>query len=76
MDEAYIVSGFLNYIYKIFNGFLASFGRFWPFLEDLEPFLRPDLGGKLGVCCQLQAYINQRFLEALEEVQNRKMLKN
>jgi hypothetical protein len=47
----------------IFNGFLTSFGRFSPFLEDLGPFLRPDLGGKLGVCYPLQAYINQRFLK-------------
>jgi hypothetical protein len=60
----------------IFNGLLARFGRFNPFLEDLGPFLRPDLGGKLGVCYQLQAYINQRFLKPWREVQIRKMLMN
>jgi hypothetical protein len=54
--------GFKLYI-MIFSDFITSFGRFSPFLEDLGPFLRPNLGGKLGVCCQLQAYINQRFLE-------------
>jgi len=48
---------------KIFNGLLARFGRFNPFLEDLGPFLRPDLGGKLGVCCQLDAYIKHRLLK-------------
>jgi hypothetical protein len=64
-------SGFLT-IYKIFIDFSANFGRFWPLLEDLELFLRPDLGGKLGVCCQLQAYINQRFLEALERFKEEK----
>jgi hypothetical protein len=52
------------HIIKIFIDFFSSFERFWPILGDLEPFLRPDLGGKLGVCCQLQAYINQRFLAA------------
>jgi hypothetical protein len=50
--------GFYNYIMNILFNFLASFGRFWPLLEDLRPFLRPDLGEKLGVCCQLQFYIN------------------
>jgi hypothetical protein len=54
--------GFVT-ILKDFNGFLTSFGRFSPFLEDLGPFLRPDIGEKLGVCCQLQVYINQRFLK-------------
>jgi hypothetical protein len=47
----------------IFNGLLARFGRFDPFLEELGPFLKPDLGGKLGVFYQLQAYINQRLLK-------------
>jgi hypothetical protein len=41
---------------------LARFERFWPLLEDLEPFFRPDLGGKLGIYYQLQVYINQRLL--------------
>jgi hypothetical protein len=58
----------------IFIDFSACFGRFWPLLEDLELFLRPDLGGKLGVCCQLQAYINQRFLAALERFRRGEML--
>jgi hypothetical protein len=49
---------------------------FWPFLEDLELFLRLDLGGKLGFCYPLQSYINHRFLEALEEVKNRKIMNN
>jgi hypothetical protein len=53
--------------YMIFSDFSVSFERFWPFLEDLEPFFRPDLGGKLGFCFQLQYYIIQRFLEALRE---------
>ena len=60
----------------IFNGFLTSFGRSNPFLEDLGPFLRLDLGGKLGICFQLQAYINQRFLETLERLIEGEMLKN
>jgi hypothetical protein len=49
--------GFIPCI-MIFNGFSACLGGFNPFLEDLRPFLRPDLGGKLRVCFQLQAYIN------------------
>jgi hypothetical protein len=32
----------------IFNGFLSIFGRFNPFLEDLGPFLRPNIGGEVG----------------------------
>ena len=65
-----------THYYMIVNGLLARFGRFSPFLEDLGTFLRPDLGGKLGVCYQIKAYINQRFLAAWKEVQNRKMMKN
>jgi hypothetical protein len=49
-----------------FNGLLARFRRFNPFLEDLGPYLRPDLGGKLGVCFQIQVYINQRLLNPWE----------
>jgi hypothetical protein len=41
---------------KYFNGLIAIFGRFNPFLEDLGPFLRPDLGRKLGDGYELQAY--------------------
>jgi hypothetical protein len=32
-------------------------------LGDIGPFLRPDLGGKLGDGYQLQIYINQGFLK-------------
>jgi len=67
--------GFKLY-YKDFNGLLARFGRFNPFLEDLAPFLRPDLGGKLGDGYQFQAYINQRLLKPWEEVQSIDMLQN
>jgi hypothetical protein len=70
------ISGFCNYIIKILIDFSASFERFWPLLEDLELFLKPDLGGKLGVCFQLQAYINQRFLSALEKFGRGEMMKN
>jgi hypothetical protein len=63
--------GFLTILYD-FIDFSASFGRFWPLLEDLELFLRPDLGRKLGVCYQLEIYINQRFLEALKGVHKRR----
>jgi hypothetical protein len=34
-------------------------------LGDIGPFLRPDLGEKLGGCYQLQIYINHRVLEAM-----------
>jgi hypothetical protein len=60
----------------ILNGFLARLRGFNPFLEDLGPFLRPDLGVKLGDDYQLQTYINQRLLNPWEEVHNRFMLKN
>jgi hypothetical protein len=53
-----------------------GFGGFWSFLGDLEPFLRPYLGRKLGGCYQLQIYINQRLLEALREVNRGKKLWN
>jgi hypothetical protein len=56
--------------------FYPDIGRFWPFLEDLELFLRPNLGGKLGVFYQLQDYINQRFSVSLKEFQNKEMMKN
>jgi hypothetical protein len=55
---------------------LTSFERFSPFLEDLELFFRPDLGGKLGVCCQLQDYINQRFFATLRRFRGGEMLNN
>jgi hypothetical protein len=50
------------------------FGDFWPFLGDIGPFLRPDLGGKLGDGYQLQIYINQAFLRPWEDIQSRFML--
>jgi hypothetical protein len=56
--------------------FKPVFGGFWSFLGDLEPFLRPDLGRKLGGCYQIQIYINQRFLEALERFRRGEMLYN
>jgi hypothetical protein len=50
------------WVLKLYNIFLFDFkpvfGRFCPLLEDLEPFFRPYLGGKLGGCCQLHTYIN------------------
>jgi hypothetical protein len=45
-------------------GFNVDFGGFFPLLGDLEPFLRPDLGGKLGGEPQLKSYKKQRFLIA------------
>jgi hypothetical protein len=36
---------------------------FWSFCGDIGPFLRPDLGRKLGDGYQLQIYINQGFLK-------------
>jgi len=39
--------------YMILMDFSRSFERFSPFLEDLGPFLRPDLGEKLGGGYQL-----------------------
>jgi hypothetical protein len=52
----------LTLYYDFLNGFYSDIGRFNPFLRDLGPFFRPDLGGMLGDGYQLQAYINQRFL--------------
>jgi hypothetical protein len=68
-------SGFFHYILVIFNDFRRNFGDFWPILVDIGPFLRPDLGGKLGYGYQLQIYINQAFLRPLEDIQSRFMLK-
>jgi hypothetical protein len=34
---------------------------FFPFLEDLEPRLRPNLGRKLGCDPQLKFYLNPTF---------------
>jgi hypothetical protein len=47
----------------IFIDLWPDIGRFWPFLEDLGPFLSPYLGEKLGYGYQLQAYINHRLLK-------------
>jgi hypothetical protein len=49
-------------IFGFFMVFSLDFWRILPKNEDLEPFLRPDLGGKLGGEPQLKSYINQRFL--------------
>jgi hypothetical protein len=54
--------GFIPY-YMIFMDFFNSFGRFSPFWGDIGPFLRPDIGEKLGGCYPLLVYINQRFLK-------------
>jgi hypothetical protein len=45
-----------------FIDFIQQIWRFWPILGDIGPFLRPDLGRKLGDGYQLQIYINQAFL--------------
>jgi hypothetical protein len=37
-----------KHYYIIFMDFSADFNGFCPLLGDLEPDLRPDLGGKLG----------------------------
>jgi hypothetical protein len=50
-------------------------GDFCPFWEDIGPFFRPNIGGKLGDGYQLQIYINQDFLRPWEEIQSRFMLK-
>jgi hypothetical protein len=47
----------------IFIDLFNNFERFWPILGDIGPFLRPDLGEKLGGCYPLLVYINQRFLK-------------
>jgi hypothetical protein len=47
--------GFIHY-YMIFNGLLARFGRFNPFLEDLGPFLRPYLGGSWEFVAKFKLY--------------------
>jgi hypothetical protein len=54
-------SGFLTILYDFLLGFYADFGGFWPFLGDLEPKLRPDLGEKLGFDSNSKSYKNQRF---------------
>jgi hypothetical protein len=53
--------------YNIFMDFLARFGRFNQFFEDLGPFFRPNLGGKLGFFYPLQVYIQKRFLNPWRE---------
>jgi hypothetical protein len=40
----------------------------WPILGDIGPFLRLDLGRKLGDDNQPQIYINQAFLRPWEEI--------
>jgi hypothetical protein len=58
----------------IFIDFISNFGDFWPILGDIGPFLRPDLGGKLGDGYQLQIYIKKGLLDPWEEIQSRFML--
>ena len=44
-------------LYKlIFNDLFSRIERFWSFLKDIGPFLRPNLGGKLGDGYQIQTY--------------------
>jgi hypothetical protein len=50
-------------LYYMILMIFQHFWRFWSFLGDIGPFLRPDLGGKLGDGYQLQIYINQGFLK-------------
>jgi hypothetical protein len=47
---------------KIFYCYYVDFWRILPIFEDLEPFLRPDLGRKLGGNLQINIYINNRVL--------------
>jgi hypothetical protein len=65
--------------FKLYNSdFIILFGRFdgvYPLLGDIRPFLRPDLGGKLGDGYQLQIYINHAFLRSWGQSQSRFMLK-
>jgi hypothetical protein len=49
-------------------------GDFWPILQDIGPFLRPDLREKLGDGYQLQIYINQSFLKPWKDIQSKFML--
>jgi hypothetical protein len=73
----YMPKWVFNFTVVIFIYLWPNIGRFWPFWEDLGPFLRPYIGGKLGDGnYQLQAYINQRLLKPWEEVQSREMLHN
>jgi hypothetical protein len=51
-------SGFYTILKIFLIDFFSRIERFNPFLEDLGPFLRPYLGGKLEFCYPLQAYIN------------------
>jgi hypothetical protein len=48
---------------KISIDLFSSFVGFWPILGDIGPFLRRDLGEKLGGCYPFLVYKNQRFLE-------------
>jgi hypothetical protein len=60
------IKWFINFIIVIFYGLLASFLRFWLILGDIGPFLRPNLGRKLGDGYHIQIYINQVFLRPWE----------
>jgi hypothetical protein len=53
----------LNLILVILWVLFNIFWRFCPFLGDIGPFSRPDLGRKLGDGYQIQAYLNQAFLK-------------
>jgi hypothetical protein len=63
-------NGYFDHIIKILIDCFSIIERFNPFFEDLGPFWRLDIGGKLGGCCQLQAYIKQRLLKPKKEVKN------
>jgi hypothetical protein len=49
----------------IFIDIWNNFGDVWNFLGHIGPFLRPDIGRKLGDGYQLQIYVNQAFIEAM-----------
>jgi hypothetical protein len=51
-------SGFSTLVYGFYIDVRPVIRGFFPLLGDIGPFLRPNLGRKLGYGYQLQAYIN------------------
>jgi hypothetical protein len=58
--------GFQPYV-KYFYGLLANFWRFDPFLEDLGPFFRLDLGGEVGKWLPTSGLYKLEALESMGE---------
>jgi hypothetical protein len=76
MTQIFCRSGFLTLVLVFLLLNVLILLDFYPKMGDLEPFLRPDLGGKLGGEPQPKSYINQKVFDSPRRFINNKMMKS